>query len=124
MARPITKPKYTKPENKKWEGGGKYQPQRKFCAFCADKSETVDYKDAAKLRRYISDRGKIEPRRRTGVCAKHQRRLALAIKRARFLALLPYVPTHYSPFEVRGEEVTAKNIVVEGNPSAEANIST
>ena len=95
----------------------------KVCSFCVDKS-AIDYKDIAKLRKYVSDRGKIEPRRRTGVCAKHQRRLALAIKRARFLALLPYVPTHYSPFEVRGEEVTAKNIVVEGNPSAEANIST
>lgn len=94
MARPITKPKYTKTENKKWEGGGKFQPQRKFCAFCADKAETVDYKDATKLRRYISDRGKIEPRRRTGTCAKHQRALALAIKKARHLALLPYTASH------------------------------
>jgi small subunit ribosomal protein S18 len=94
MARPITKPKYTKTENKKWEGGGKFQPQRKFCAFCADKSEIVDYKDATKLRRYISDRGKIEPRRRTGTCAKHQRFLALAIKKARQLALLPYTAGH------------------------------
>ncbi len=94
MARPITKPKYTKSENKKWEGGGKFQPQRKFCAFCADKAETVDYKDPTKLRRYISDRGKIEPRRRTGTCAKHQRALALAIKKARHLALLPYTASH------------------------------
>jgi len=94
MARPITKPKYTKSENKKWEGGGKFQPQRKFCAFCADKAETVDYKDTTKLRRYISDRGKIEPRRRTGTCAKHQRALALAIKKARHLALLPYTASH------------------------------
>jgi small subunit ribosomal protein S18 len=94
MARPISKPKYTKSENKKWEGGGKFQPQRKFCAFCADKAETVDYKDPTKLRRYISDRGKIEPRRRTGTCAKHQRALALAIKKARHLALLPYTASH------------------------------
>lgn len=94
MAKPITKPKYTKSENKKWEGGGKFQPQRKFCAFCADKAETVDYKDPTKLRRYISDRGKIEPRRRTGTCAKHQRALALAIKKARHLALLPYTASH------------------------------
>ena len=65
----------------------------KVCAFCADKVE-IDYKDAARLRRYVSDRGRIEPRRRTGVCAKHQRRLALAIKRARYLALLPYTPDH------------------------------
>jgi small subunit ribosomal protein S18 len=94
MVRPITKPRYTKTENKKWEGGGKFQPQRKFCAFCADKMESVDYKDPTKLRRYISDRGKIEPRRRTGTCAKHQRALALAIKKARHLALLPYTAAH------------------------------
>jgi small subunit ribosomal protein S18 len=94
MAKPITKPKYTKTENKKWEGGSKFQSARKFCAFCADKAEIVDYKDSTKLRRYISDRGKIEPRRRTGTCAKHQRFLALAIKKARHLALLPYTAGH------------------------------
>ena len=94
MAKPVAKPKYTKTENKKWEGGGKFQPARKFCAFCADKAEIVDYKDSTKLRRYISDRGKIEPRRRTGTCAKHQRALALAIKKARHLALLPYTAGH------------------------------
>jgi small subunit ribosomal protein S18 len=65
----------------------------KVCAFCTEKID-IDYKDVAKLRRYVSDRGRIQPRRRTGVCAKHQRRLALAIKRARFLALLPYTPDH------------------------------
>jgi len=59
-----------------------------------DKVEAIDYKEPAKLRRYISDRGKIEPRRKTGTCAKHQRALAEAIKRARHLALLPYVPAH------------------------------
>ncbi len=71
-------------------------PRRKVCPFCADKdaAEALDYKDPAKLRRYVSDRGKMEPRRRTGVCAKHQRVLATAIKRARHLALLPYVPAH------------------------------
>jgi len=65
----------------------------KVCAFCAGKIG-IDYKDVSRLQRYVSDRGRIEPRRRTGVCAKHQRRLALAIKRARFLALLPYTPDH------------------------------
>jgi small subunit ribosomal protein S18 len=65
----------------------------KVCAFCASDA-VIDYKEAAKLRRYISDRGKITPRRKTGTCAKHQRALALAIKRARHLALLPFVPTH------------------------------
>ncbi len=94
MSRPLTKPRFTKVENKKWEGGGKFAPQRKFCAFCADKSLAVDYKDPAKLRRYISDRAKIEPRRRTGTCAAHQRALAVAIKRARHLSLLPYVADH------------------------------
>ena len=69
-------------------------PRRKVCSFCTDKVEVIDYKDPVKLRQYISDRGKIEPRRRTGTCAKHQRALAVAIKRARHLALLPYVPAH------------------------------
>ncbi len=70
----------------------RYVPSRKVCSFCASKVETIDYKDPQKLRGYISDRGKIQPRRRTGTCAKHQRILARAIKRARHLALLPYVP--------------------------------
>lgn len=69
-------------------------PRHKFCSFCADKTEIIDYKDPLKLRPYISNRGKIEPRRKTGTCARHQRALAVAIKRARHLALLPYVPAH------------------------------
>ena len=79
--------------------GARYVPQRRFCSFCSDKVEVIDYKDPSKLRRYILDRGKIEPRRRTGTCAKHQRALAVAIKRARHLALLPYVPAHISKME-------------------------
>ncbi len=75
-------------------GGTRYVAKRRFCHFCADKVEVIDYKDPSKLRRYISDRGKIEPRHRTGTCARHQRALAVAIKRARHLALLPYVPEH------------------------------
>jgi small subunit ribosomal protein S18 len=59
-----------------------------------DKIDVIDYKDASKLRRFISDRGKIEPRRKTGTCARHQRRLTLSIKRARHLALLPYTADH------------------------------
>jgi len=70
------------------------RPRRKVCPFCAGKIEMVNYKNPAKLRRFISDRGKIEPRRKTGVCARHQRTLALAIKRARHLALVPYVSAH------------------------------
>ncbi len=69
-------------------------PTRKVCSFCAGKIESIDYKDSEKLRNYITDRGKIAPRRRTGTCARHQRILAVAIKRARHLALLPYVPAH------------------------------
>ena len=64
---------------------------RKVCQFCADKCESIDYKDAAKLRRFVSERSKILPRRTTGTCAMHQRQLTEAIKRARQIALLPYV---------------------------------
>ncbi|MBQ1234723.1 MAG: 30S ribosomal protein S18 [Oscillospiraceae bacterium] len=70
--------------------GGVKRSRRKVCAFCADKMETIDYKDVARLRRYMSERGKIVPRRVTGTCAYHQRALTTAIKRARHLALLPY----------------------------------
>ena len=65
--------------------------RKKVCNFCVDKATSIDFKDSAKLRRYISERGKILPRRTTGTCAAHQRQLTLAIKRARQLALLPYV---------------------------------
>ena len=64
--------------------------RKKVCAFCVDRSEHIDYKDVAKLRRYLSERAKIVPRRVTGTCARHQRELTVAIKRARHLALLPY----------------------------------
>jgi len=64
--------------------------RRKVCTFCVDKVEYIDYKDTAKLRRFITERGKILPRRMTGTCAQHQRQVALAIKRAREMALLPY----------------------------------
>ena len=72
--------KYRKPVSKK-----------KVCAFCVDKQNVIDYKDGNKLRRYITEKGKILPRRQTGVCAEHQRTLTVAIKRAREMALLPYV---------------------------------
>ncbi len=65
--------------------------KRKVCSFCVDKIDRIDYKDAPRLRRYLSERGKILPRRITGTCAKHQRQLTLAIKRARHIALLPFV---------------------------------
>jgi len=64
--------------------------KRKQCNFCADKIEVIDYKDISRLRRYITERGKILPRRITGNCAHHQRQLTVAIKNARIMALLPY----------------------------------
>jgi small subunit ribosomal protein S18 len=72
----------------------KYIPKPKVCYFCVNRIDAIDYKDIVTLRRFISDRGKIEPRHRTGTCSKHQRPLCLAIKRARSLALLPYTPSH------------------------------
>lgn len=64
--------------------------KRKVCSFCVDKVTDIDYKDVAKLRKYVSERGKILPRRISGNCAKHQRQLTVAIKRARVVALLPF----------------------------------
>ncbi len=72
----------------------RYFGRRKVCTFCVEKARSIDYKDPTKLRRFLSDRGRIEARRKTGTCAKHQRWLALALKRARHLALLPYTPEH------------------------------
>ena len=71
-------------------GRGRYR-RRRLCAFCVDKVDDVDYKDADMLRRYITEHGRIRPRRQTGTCARHQRSLAQAIKRARHIALLPFV---------------------------------
>ena len=69
---------------------GQRKGRRKVCQFCVDSSNEIDYKDVAKLRKYVSERGKILPRRITGTCAKHQRAVTGAIKRARHLALMPY----------------------------------
>ena len=69
----------------------KKQSRKKVCNFCVEHSKAIDYKDVNKLRRFVTEKGKILPRRQTGVCAKHQRELTTAIKRARFMALLPYV---------------------------------
>ena len=64
--------------------------RKKVCAFCVEKAEFIDYKDSAKLRKYVTEKGKILPRRMTGVCAKHQRELSEALKKARIVALLPF----------------------------------
>jgi small subunit ribosomal protein S18 len=68
--------------------------RRRACSFCSDKQGYIDYKEVNRLRRYLSDRAKIEPRRKTGTCAQHQRELGIALKRARQMALLPYAPEH------------------------------
>ena len=77
-------------------GGGRerFTGRRRSCQFCVDKMTLIDYKDVGRLRKYLSERGKIEPRRKTGTCAKHQRTLTTSLKRARQLALLPYTAEH------------------------------
>jgi small subunit ribosomal protein S18 len=75
-------------------GRRRYPRAAKMCAFCLEKKRTIDYKDVSTLRRFLTERGKIKSRRKTGTCAKHQRRLAVAIKRARHLALLPFTAEH------------------------------
>ena len=89
----MVRPKFSKPKSTGWNRS-RYAPSRRVCSFCASKIEVIDYKDHEKLRGYVSDRWKIAPRRRTGTCARHQRILARAIKRARHLALLPCVAAH------------------------------
>lgn len=74
-------------------GRGRFQ-RRRFCQFCVDKVDHIDYKDVNLLKRFIADTGQMDSRRRTGTCARHQRRLTIAIKRARHLALLPYTAEH------------------------------
>ena len=77
----------------KMDGSMKRRPMRrrkKVCVFCGDKNNTIDFMDVNKLKRYVSERGKILPRRITGNCAKHQRALTVAVKRARHIALMPY----------------------------------
>ncbi|MDD4321501.1 MAG: 30S ribosomal protein S18 [Acidaminococcaceae bacterium] len=66
------------------------KPRRKVCSFCVDKAQDIDYKEVGKLHKFLTERGKILPRRISGTCAKHQRQLTIAIKRARNVALLPF----------------------------------
>lgn len=73
------------------EGGRRFYPQPRVCLFCTDRNATIDHKRPEQLRRFVTEDGKIRPRRQTGTCAKHQRELARAIKRARHLALLQFV---------------------------------
>ena len=82
--------KTERPEGAKMRRPGGMRRRKKVCVFCG-KDNVIDYKDTAKLKKYVSERGKILPRRITGTCAKHQRALTVAIKRARHVALMPYV---------------------------------
>jgi len=85
---PAVKPKR---REKKPKAGALGQGKRRYCHFCKEKVDDVDYKNAAALRRFISEKGKIRSRRITGACRTHQRQLSVAVKRAREMALLPYV---------------------------------
>lgn len=79
------------------------KPKRKYCQFCKDHTEYIDFKDAQALRKFMTDRGKIKPRRVTGNCAQHQHAMSMAIKRAREMALVPYsVPVISNKVEGRG----------------------
>ena len=79
--------KSDRPDSKRKRGGSRRR--KKVCVFCGE-NNAIDYKDTAKLRKYVSERGKILPRRVTGTCAKHQRAITVAVKRARHIALMPY----------------------------------
>ena len=83
--------KNDKADGAKVRRGGAVRRRKKVCVFCGKENNEIDYKDVAKLRKYISERSKILPRRVTGTCAKHQRELTIAIKRARHMALIPFV---------------------------------
>lgn len=87
----MAKQRDSKPARRREKKGGPGSGRRKSCPFCKEKIEQVDYKDTASLRRLISERGKIRSRRLTGACRRHQAQIAKAVKRARELALLPYV---------------------------------
>lgn len=96
------------------EARPKFIPYRRVCYFCVYKDKTIDYKNIALLKGYLSERGKIEPRRRSGNCAKHQRAMALAIKRGRLIGLLPYTSEHIRKAGVTGLGV--RQIVKEVRP--------
>lgn len=80
--------------NTRRRGRPRFFTRRRVCAFCVEHVSTIDYKDVSRIRRYVSERARMEPRRKTGTCAKHQRALTIAIKRARHLALLPFIQGH------------------------------
>jgi small subunit ribosomal protein S18 len=83
--------RFTPGNNTRRRGKPRFFTRRRVCAFCVEHVSDIDYKDVSRIRRYLSERARMEPRRKTGNCAKHQRALTLAIKRARHLALLPFI---------------------------------
>ena len=93
VSRPDRPPRSDRPRDDREGGRGRRfgPPVRRVCVFCVDPKRVIDYKDGDALRRYLTDRGKIKPRRKVGTCARHQRVLSAAIKRARHVALLPFV---------------------------------
>ena len=99
----MAKQRNRKPARRRDKKGGPASGRRKPCLFCKDKIEQVDYKDVATLRKFISERGKIRSRRITGACRRHQSQVARAVKRARELALLPYVAEARDERGERGE---------------------
>jgi small subunit ribosomal protein S18 len=98
----VAKQRSRKPVRRRDKKGGAGGNRRKPCLFCKDKIEQVDYKDVPTLRKFISERGKIRSRRITGACRRHQSQVATAVKRARELALLPYVAEARDEREDRG----------------------
>src|SRR5579859_1580389 len=92
---------------------GARRPRRKVCMFCLEKVKRIDYKDRPRLQRFLSDRARIEPRRKSGTCAKHQRMLTVALKRARYMALLPYTTEHVRAM------MTARDRALAGGPPPE-----
>ena len=82
-------------ESRQFQGQRKFIARPKFCQFCADKNIKIDYKNVDLLQHYVTEEGKIRPRRQTGACARHQREVAAAIKRARQIALLPFVAENW-----------------------------
>jgi small subunit ribosomal protein S18 len=92
----------SRPTRRRDKKGGPGSGRRKSCGYCRDKVEQVDYKDVTTLKKYVSDRGKIRSRRITGACRRHQAQIATAVKRAREIALLPYVGDNREDRDERG----------------------
>ncbi|MPM49032.1 30S ribosomal protein S18 [bioreactor metagenome] len=90
MAEPYNRNRNRDNDDKNERRSKARRPRRRVCSFCVDKVEQIDYKEVDRLRRFLTERGKILPRRVSGCCAKHQRKLTQAIKRARIVALLPF----------------------------------